>query len=103
MRFIACAVIVLSGALLLAGCSAEKLTPKGEKVRVMESADASLEQCKKFTPFRTKAKSMSREQSDKIRRVLARNSAGDAGANVIVPISEADKDGWQKFDAYQCE
>ncbi|MEE8433479.1 MAG: hypothetical protein V3S64_01705 [bacterium] len=94
--------LVLMGAVLVAGCSIPKLSPKGKNVRLLKKVDKSLLGCARYSPFRVKAKSITSRDAQKRRNILARNSAADAGANAVVPISQPDDKGSQKFEAYQC-
>lgn len=94
--------LVLMGAVLIAGCSIPKLSEKGKEVRLLKKVDKSLLGCAKYTSFRVKAKSITSSDAQKRRNIQARNSAANAGANAVVPISKPNDKGFQKFAAYQC-
>lgn len=94
--------LVLMGTVLVAGCSIPKLSPKGKTVRLLDKADESLLGCARYSPFRVKAKSITAKDAQKRRNIQARNSAADAGANAVVPISKPNDKGFQKFEAYNC-
>jgi len=92
----------LMGAMLVAGCGIPKLSPKGKTVRLLKKVDKSLLGCARFTSFRVHDKSIISKSAQKGRNIIARNKAGDAGANAVVPISKPTDKGYQKFDAYLC-
>ena len=101
-RAVGVGALVLMGVVLVAGCGISKLSPKGKTVRLLEKVDKSLLGCARFTTFRVKAKSITSKQGQRGRNIMARNNAGDAGANAVVPVSKPDDKGYQKFDAYLC-
>ncbi|MFQ5937683.1 MAG: DUF4156 domain-containing protein [Acidiferrobacterales bacterium] len=95
--------------IMLTGIKWVKLTPEGEKIRVLEPNEVT--KCKKLGstsaslkdrvgPFGRSEKKVKRELE-----YLARNSAGEhfkeGGADTVVAVSEID-DGKQKFDVYKC-
>ena len=94
--------LILMGAVLVAGCSTPKLSEKGKKVRLLKKVDQSLLDCARYTSFRVKTKAITSRYAQKYRNILARNSAGNAGANAVVPISQPNDKGSQNFEAYQC-
>ena len=102
MRAIGVWALVLMGAVLVTGCGIPKLSAKGENVRLLKKVDKSLLGCAKYSSFRVKAKSITSGDAQKRRNIQARNSAGGAGANAVVPISQPNDKGFQNFEAYQC-
>jgi len=91
--------------LILDACSWVKLTPEGEKVRVLSASEVSS--CKKLgkttTTLKDKVAGMSRKQSkvEKEMQFLARNSAADMGGDTVVPVTEIEA-GRQTFEVYKC-
>ena len=89
----------------LSACSWVKLTPSGEKVRVLEAGEVST--CKELgnTTVSLLAKvagiNRNEDQVSKELSFLARNAAADLGGDTIVPIS-AVKDGKRSYAVYQC-
>lgn len=92
-------------ALLVASCTWVKLTPEGEKVRVLESHEVGS--CKKLgkTTATLKDKIAGVERSSKKvgkeMETLARNSAADMGGDTVVAITEVES-GKQVFEVYKC-
>jgi hypothetical protein len=90
---------------LLGACSWVKLTPEGEKVRVLSQNEVSS--CKKLgkttSTLKDKIAGMSRKQAkvQKEMQALARNSAADMGGDTVVAVTEI-KDGRQTFEVYKC-
>ncbi len=86
-------------------CTWVKLTPEGEKVRVLSIDEVSS--CKKLgkttTSLKDKIAGMKRSEKkvQKEMQALARNSAVDMGGDTVVPVSEI-KDGKQTFEVYKC-
>lgn len=86
-------------------CAWVKLTPEGEKVRVLSISEVGS--CKKLgkttTTLKDKIAGMSRNKTkvEKEMQALARNSAADMGGDTVVPISEI-QDGRQTFEVYKC-
>lgn len=92
-------------ALILQGCAWVKLTPEGEKARVLGAAEVSG--CTKvgittsttrshLAGFRRKTESVQDELL-----ALARNAASELGGDTVVPLGEPQK-GRQSFDVYRC-
>lgn len=100
-------VLVPVVALLVMGFKWVKLTPAGEKVRVLEASEVSS--CRKLgkTSVSVRAKLVGvKRKEKKVKRELqyqARNSASAdfEGGDTIVALS-AVTDGRQKFDVYKC-
>jgi hypothetical protein len=98
-------VTVFLVTLILDACSWVKLTPEGEKVRVLSASEVSS--CKKLgkttTTLKDKVAGMSRKQSkvEKEMQFLARNSAADMGGDTVVPVTEIEA-GRQTFEVYKC-
>lgn len=98
-------VLVPIVALMLIGFKWVKLTPEGEKVRVLAASEVTS--CKKLGqtnaslkhkvgPFKRKAKKVKKELE-----ALGRNSAADMGGDTIVPKTEI-VEGKQTFNVYKC-
>lgn len=92
-------------ALLLMGIKWVKLTPEGEKVRVLEPSEVTT--CKKLgktnVSLKAKVGPWKRKQK-KVRKeleYLGRNTAADMGGDTIVPASEI-KEGKRTFAVYKC-
>lgn len=91
--------------LSFSACTWVKLTPEGEKVRVLSADEA--KNCKKLgltrAMLKDKIAGVSRnEQKVKTElETLARNSAVDMGGDTVVPVSEIEE-GKQVFDVYRC-
>jgi hypothetical protein len=98
-------MLLLLFAVLVTSCSWVKLTPEGEKVRVLAINEVSS--CKKLgkttTTLKDKIAGMSRNKAkvQKEMQALARNSAADMGGDTVVPVSEI-QDGKQTFEVYKC-
>ncbi|HGX91689.1 MAG TPA: DUF4156 domain-containing protein [Candidatus Tenderia sp.] len=99
--------IVLPWVLLLGlgGCTYVKVSPEGEAVRVVPSADV-VKACKKVgsTTVGVVAKVLLERGKNKVAgelEALARNQAAQMKGDVVVPVSEV-HDGQRKFDVYQC-
>ena len=96
-------ILLMTG--LLVSCTWVKLTPEGEKVRVLSIDEVAS--CKKLgkttTSLKDKIAGMSRNEAkvQKEMQALARNSAADMGGDTVVPVSEV-KDGRQTFEVYKC-
>lgn len=86
-------------------CTWVKLTPEGEKVRVLDTTEVT--HCKKLGKTRAMLKdkiagvSRNAEKVEKELQTLARNSAVDMGGDTVVPVSEIE-DGKQVFEVYRC-
>lgn len=100
--------IIMAGAaaaLLLQGCAWVKLTPEGERARVLGAADVS--NCTKvgMTTSTTRSHIAGfRRKSDSVQEellALARNAAPELGGDTVVPLGEPQK-GRQSFDVYRC-
>ncbi|MGD8941146.1 MAG: DUF4156 domain-containing protein [Gammaproteobacteria bacterium] len=91
--------------MLIASCSWVKLTPEGEKVRVLSMNEVSS--CKKLgkttTNLKDKIAGIKRNEKkvQKEMQALARNSAADMGGDTVVPVSEI-QEGKQTFEVYKC-
>ncbi|HEC15305.1 MAG TPA: DUF4156 domain-containing protein [Sedimenticola sp.] len=91
--------------LLITGCAWVKLTPPGEKVRVLEAHEVSTceELGKTTASLADKIAGIKRNpgQVKKELEILARNSAANMGGDTIVPITGV-SDGQQSFAVYKC-
>lgn len=90
---------------LLAGCSWVKMTPGGEKVRVLEASEVST--CKHLgdstVSLMSKVAGINRNEK-KVQKellMLARNAGAEMGGDTVVVASEV-KDGQQTFAVYKC-
>ncbi len=99
------AVSIFVTVALLTGCAWVKLTPEGEKVRVLSAQEVAS--CKKkgetTVSLRDKVAGIGRNK-DKVKaelEMLARNAAPDLDGDTVVPASEI-VDGKQTFDVYRC-
>lgn len=92
-------------ALVLQGCAWVKLTPNGEKARVLSAAEVAS--CAKVgvTTSVLKADIAGfRRKEEKVRTelaALARNAAAELGGDTVVPVTEPEA-GRQTFDVYRC-
>ena len=91
--------------LSISACAWVKLTPDGEKVRVLEVGEVST--CKELgnTTVSLLAKvagfNRNEDQVAKELSMLARNAAADMGGDTIVPIS-AVQEGKRSYAVYKC-
>lgn len=98
-------LILVAAALGLMACSWVKLSPGGEKVRIL--AQTEVANCKKLgkTNVTVADKVVGLERKEKAIQenlnVLARNAAADMGGDTIVPATPI-QDGKQTFDVYRC-
>jgi hypothetical protein len=98
-------MLLLLSTVLVTSCSWVKLTPEGEKVRVLSMDEVSS--CKKLgkttTNLKDKIAGMKRNEKkvQKEMQALARNSAADMGGDTVVPVSEI-QEGKQTFEVYKC-
>lgn len=98
-------LLLIAAGLSLMACSWVKLTPAGEKVRVLSQAEVTS--CKKLgrTTANVADKVAGLERQEKIIKenldVLARNSAADMGGDTVVPVTPI-QDGKRTFDVYRC-
>lgn len=98
--------LLLVGAVLgLMACSWVKLSPEGEKVRVL--AQHEVASCKKIgkTTANVADKVVGMERKEHIVKenleILGRNGAAEMGGDTIVPATPIE-DGKQTFDVYRC-
>ena len=91
--------------LMLSGCAWVKLTPEGEKARVLSKSEVS--KCKLLGQTTVSLKSKiagfdrNAEKVKKELETLARNHAVDLDGDTVVPESEI-KNGQQVFSVYRC-
>lgn len=98
-------LVICAGALLLQSCAWVKLTPEGEKVRVLDADEVT--QCRELGTTTSSVKAdiagIGRKEA-KVREELeglARNAAADMGGDTIVALDGAE-DGKQTFAVYRC-
>lgn len=102
MRKLAWAVAVT---ISLGGCAWVKLTPGGEKVRVLSAAEVAS--CRHVGDTnvsllaRLGAVKRNEEKVQDELDALARNSAADMGGDTVVAMSEV-TDGKQRYAVYKC-
>lgn len=91
--------------LSLSACAWVKLTPGGEKVRVLDASEVSTCKALGNTTVSLLAKvagiNRNEEQVAKELSTLARNAAADLGGDTVVPIS-AVKEGKRSYAVYKC-
>jgi hypothetical protein len=98
-------LLLVAAVLGLMACSWVKLSPEGEKVRVLAPTEVSS--CKKIgkTTVSVADNVAGLERKEHIVKenleTLARNAAPDMGGDTVVP-AEPIKDGKQTFDVYRC-
>ena len=98
-------ILVVLFSISFSACTWVKLTPEGEKVRVLSAEE--VKSCKKLGTTRTMLKDKiagvgrNAEKVKKEMETLARNSAVDMGGDTVVPVS-AIEDGKQVFEVYRC-
>jgi hypothetical protein len=96
---------VLLISLGLVACTWVKLTPEGEKVRVLSSTEVGSCKLKGQTTVALRDKVIGIERNEeKVSEeleTLARNAATDLGGDTVVPAS-AISDGKQVFKVYKC-
>lgn len=97
--------VVFMVAVIATGCTWVKLTPEGEKVRVLNQTE--VKSCKKLgkTTVSLKATVAGFERNvEKVKKeleMLARNRAMDLDGDTVVPLTEIEN-GQQSFDIYRC-
>lgn len=98
-------LLFVSLCLCLSACAWVKLTPGGEKVRMLDAGEVSTCQELGNTTVSLLAKvagiNRNEDQVAKELSMLGRNAAADMGGDTIVPISEA-KEGKRSFAVYKC-
>ena len=98
-------LLLVAAVLGLMACSWVKLTPEGEKVRVLSQTEVSS--CKKIgkTTVSVADTVVGLERKEHVVKenleMLARNSAPEMGGDTVVPVSPI-TDGKQTFDVYRC-
>lgn len=91
--------------LVLQGCSWVRLTPEGEKTRVLSAAEVTS--CKKLGRTISSIKAdiggldRSQEKIKEELEILARNAAPDLDGDTVVPVSKPEG-GKQIFEVYRC-
>lgn len=97
--------LLAAASVLLSSCTWVKLSPGGEKVRVLSATEVAS--CKLLGDTnvslltRVGAVNRNEEKVQKELHALARNSAADMGGDTVVPASEI-VDGKQRYSVYQC-
>ena len=96
-----CVLLCLS----VSACAWVKLTPGGEKVRVLDASEISTCEVLGNSTVSLLAKvagiNRNEEQVTKELSMLARNAAAEMGGDTVVPISEV-KEGKRSFAVYKC-
>ncbi len=98
-------LLTILGTCLLSACTWVKMTPEGEKVRVLSQEDVAT--CKKLgkvhAALKDKVAGVDRNQ-EKVRlelETLARNHAGTLNGDTVVPVSDI-VEGKQTYEVYRC-
>jgi len=96
--------LIFASAFLLSACATVKLTPAGEKIRVLDPNEVTS--CKNLgrTSASVTAKVIFERPEDAVSEELqtvARNSAARMGGDTIVPLTVIE-DGAQTFVVYKC-
>jgi hypothetical protein len=97
-------VFLLTGTILLAGCTFVQLSDAGAGVAQLGSGDVANCESKGVVSTQTRAKVVISRSEEAVREeltVMARNEAAKLGANAIVPIAQPE-DGAQSFRAFLC-
>ena len=97
-------MLIVPLALAVSACSFVQLSDAGAGVAQVGSADVQNCTAVGVVSASTQSKVVVARGDVKVREellVLARNQAGDLGANAIVPIDQP-KDGKQSFRAFRC-
>jgi hypothetical protein len=98
-------VMIIISVLLLAGCTWVHVSPSGEKVRVVSSAE--IAGCEKIgvttVSLLAEITGIKRSQRKVAKELetLGRNSGAEMGGDAIVPVSDI-INGEQTFDVYRC-
>ena len=98
-------IFVFLFAVMLPGCTWVKLTPQGEKVRVLSQTE--VNSCKKLGITTVSVRAVvagierSEEKVKKELETLARNRAMDLNGDTVVPLTKVEK-GQQTFSVYRC-
>lgn len=96
-------IIVVAGS--LAACATTKLTPAGEKARLLSIEEAA--NCEKLgrtvISIKPSLLSIPRPQAIIVKelQVLARNGAANVGGDTVAPVSGV-SNGQQTFEVYKC-
>ena len=97
-------MLIVATGLIISSCASVKLTPGGEKVRILGPSEVST--CKKLgkTSNSVTAKVVVKRPIETIESelmIMGRNSASDMGGDTIVPLTVV-TDGKQSFNIYKC-
>lgn len=98
-------VLIMINILLLSGCTWIHISPSGEKVRAVSSAE--IAGCEKIgvttVSLLAKIVGIKRSQRKVARELetLGRNSGAEMGGDTIVPVSDI-INGEQTFEVYRC-
>ena len=101
MRSLSLAVLCLC----VGACAWVKLTPEGEKVRVLDAAEVST--CRELgnttVSLLAKVAGIKRNEAEveKELSLLARNAAADTGGDTVVAVGEV-KEGKRRYTIYKC-
>jgi Domain of unknown function (DUF4156) len=89
----------------VSACAWVKLTPGGEKVRVLDAAEVTT--CKELgnamvtTTAKVAGINRNEDQVEKELAQLARNAAADMGGDTVVAMNEV-KEGKRRYAVYKC-
>ena len=98
-------ISIIVAAILLSACTSMKLTPEGEKVRVLDPGE--IDSCRELGKTSTSVTHIvvgiprPIETITKELRAIARNSASRMGGDTIVPLTVIEE-GKQTFLVYKC-
>jgi len=97
--------VLVVASIAVGGCTWVKLSPGGEKVRVLSSAEVAsctlVGDTNVSLLARVGAVNRNEEKVQRELDALARNSAADMGGDTVVPVSEIN-DGKQRYSVYKC-
>ena len=98
-------LLAMMSSIVLGGCTWVKVSPSGEKVRVLSPTE--VRSCKLIGDTqvsllaRVGAVNRNEEKVQQELYTLARNSAADMGGDTVVPASEV-QEGKQRYTVYKC-
>lgn len=97
--------LLITGSIMLSGCTWVKVSPGGEKVRVLAPTDVKsctlIGDTQVSLLARVGAVNRNEEKVQQELYALARNSAADMGGDTVVPASEV-HEGKQRYTVYKC-
>lgn len=98
-------LLAMVSSIMLGGCTWVKVSPGGEKVRVLSPTEVTncnlIGDTQVSLLARVGAVNRNEEKVQQELYALARNSAADMGGDTVVPISEV-HEGKQRYTVYKC-